>query len=151
MDYGFDVKKTKGGATGEYLFFGEQHLVVNTLWVWGLSIIYMYSRQECIPVGYVPSAKCAKWPNVLPRTPLPYTSLPHVPHHAHTPCHTFPSNHHTHTPAMHAPRGQNDRRLWKHYLSATTDADGNYTRLSNNYIWVWRNSVICLLGGICRQ
>ena len=26
---------------------------------------------------------------------------------------------------VHPPRGQDDRRLWKHYLSATTVADGN--------------------------
>ena len=59
--------------------------------------------------------------------------LPHMP-----PCHAWPR--YAHPFAMHAPLlpcmppfvthalpcGQNDRCLWKHYLSATTVADGNY-------------------------
>ena len=105
-------------------------------------------RQECIPVGCVPSAAVAVSPPRTPPTmhiPLPCMS----PCHAHSPCHAqtphaFPPAMHaptTHAPAMHAPlpctppchahplamhtpRGQNDRRLWKHNLSATTVADG---------------------------
>ena len=49
--------------------------------------------------------------------------LPCPPPAMHAPCHTCPPCHappamHTHLPCT--PPGQNDRRLWKHYLSATT-------------------------------
>ena len=57
------------------------------------SFFYNNSRQECIPVGCVPSAM-----HPLPRTP---------------PCHAQP-----------LVNRMTDRRLWKHYLSATTVANG---------------------------
>ena len=117
-------------------------------------ILFLSIKQECIPVGCVPStavavppATHAPLPHVapLPCMPPPCTPPPtHAPPscHACPPCHTHtpamhapcqahpPAMHtpcHTHPPAMHAP--PRDRilgtRLWKHCPPATTVADGN--------------------------
>ena len=118
-------------------------------------------KQECIPVGCIPSTAVAVSPathaslchacpchvHPLPcMPPLPcMLPLSHMPHFAmHTQLHHMcPPLFHTHPLATHAPftmhppfamypplphmapPGQNDRCLWKHYLSATTVAVGN--------------------------
>ena len=74
-------------------------------------------QQECIPVGCVPSATVAvsrggvclgRGVSAQEERCLPGECTP--------------------------PPGQNDRRLWKQYLSATTVADGRY--------WHWRSNRI---------
>ena len=94
------------------------------------------------PLPHTPPSSCMPPP---PCTPPCHAHLPpatHTPCHAnlpamHAPCHVCPSLPHMPPPlpymppfTMHAflpgmpPCGQNDRRLWKHYLSTTAVADG---------------------------
>ena len=81
------------------------------------------------PIMHVPHHACP-----LPCTPTchecPCQSC-HPALHATLPC-MSPAMHTLPTPTMHTcplpctpPRGQNNRHLWKHNLSATTVADGN--------------------------
>ena len=60
-----------------------------------------FSRHAHPPVMHAPCHACL---------PMPPPTM-HIPSAMHTPCHTCP-------PAMHAPapRGQNDRQVWKHNL-----------------------------------
>ena len=72
----------------------------------------IFLKQECIPVGCVPSAAVAVSPAM--HAPMPCMTpspLPHIPPATHSPCHApchaFPLPWtplcHAHTPAMHAP------------------------------------------------
>ena len=109
----------------------------------------------CVPSSAVAVSLAMHAPPLLPHMPPPPPCMPpttmHAPHHhacppaMHTRCYTgppppcMPPLHHTHPPfamyhapplAMHAPSPpppdrRNVTRLWKHYLSATTVADGN--------------------------
>ena len=97
------------------------------------SVTYrLQCQQESIPVGCVPSASVAISPAM------------HAPRHARPPPHMLPT---THPPAMHVPQPCMtpptmhaslscmptlplvyrilDIHFWKHYLSATSFADGN--------------------------
>ena len=113
------------------------------------------SPNQTHPLPCIPPVMHAPTMHAPPamHAPLPYMSLScmtpchacppatHICHHTcpppckppamYTPnCHTCPS-------ATHAPHGQNDRGLWKHYLSATTVADGN------NFNGIERMNTIC--------
>ena len=80
--------------------------------------MYYNLKQECIPAGYLLSAAVVISPAThAPCHPCPLLPCTPLSHHAHPLCHA----------CSHC--GQNDRRLWKHYLSATTVGDDN-----NRYI-----------------
>ena len=83
----------------------------------------MHPCHACTPAMHTPCHACPPLPCIHPfdRHTLLHHTCPlfimHAPlHHTYSPPHFA-----THTPHC----GQNDRRLWKHYLSATTVADGN--------------------------
>ena len=66
--------------------------------------------------------------------PAMHAPLPHMPPAMHAPCHAcLPHHAHLPSPAMHAPPPdrRNDTHLLKHYLSATTVADGK-----NRHWWL---------------
>ena len=76
-------------------------------------------------------------------TSLPCMSLAMRAHHCHT-CppplpHMPPLTMHAFLPRM-SPCGQNDRRLWKHYLSPTTVADGKNLKVFVESELVIRNA-----------
>ena len=97
----------------------------------------------CLPCHAHPRHTSLPTMHASPAMHTPYHAcpLPHNPPAMHAPCHTSPlpcmppATHapcHTWPPALHSPHQASppvdrilDRRLWKHYLSGTTVADGN--------------------------
>ena len=114
---------------------------------------HAYNCCHTCPLPCIPP--CHSCP--LPCTPLlcipPLPCMPlamHVPHHTHPlPCmppyrthpvpHTHPTMHascHTHPLPHMLPMDRIlDTRLWKHYLSATTVADGKYRYICQRYLF----------------
>ena len=103
----------------------------------------MHAPPPCMPPGHAcPPAMHTHLPQCPP------THAPHMPPTTHTPCHTCPPPCmppcHAHPCHACPPREQNDRQVLKHYLSATSFADGN-EHFHGNLWWIGKESRSCKL------
>ena len=92
-------------------------------------------KQECIQIGCVPSAAVTVSPAThAPPLPCMHPLSPRKCPHCHACPPLLP-----YSPPLRC--GQNDRRLWKYYLSATTVADGKYWYDDSRLEVAWDNNL----------